>query len=82
MRSELNADELGQLTAICRKFTTTPVRSSRRSCPNDEPIPTRPNTLNLVVISAGTSDPSSTRLLADRPPQGVAALARESGALP
>ena len=33
----------------------------------------------LVVVSAGTSDPSSTRLLADRTAQRVAALASESG---
>jgi FMN reductase len=35
---------------------------------------------NLVVVSAGTSDPSSTRLLADRTAQRVAALAEERGA--
>ena len=33
----------------------------------------------LVVVSAGTSDPSSTRMLADRTAQRVAALASESG---
>ena len=32
-------------------------------------------TFNLVVLSAGTSDPSSTRLLADRTAQRVTALA-------
>ena len=32
-------------------------------------------TLNLVVVTAGTSDPSSTRMLADRTAQRVAALA-------
>src|ERR1700677_2746595 len=32
-------------------------------------------TFNLVVVSAGTSDPSSTRLLADRAAQRVAELA-------
>jgi FMN reductase len=36
-------------------------------------------TFNLVVVSAGTSDPSSTRLLADRTAQRVAALAGERG---
>ena len=36
--------------------------------------------LNLVVVSAGTSDPSSTRLLADRTSQRVAALAEGRGA--
>jgi len=36
--------------------------------------------LNLVVVSAGTSDPSSTRLLADRTAQRVAALAEGRGA--
>lgn len=35
--------------------------------------------IDLVVVSAGTSDPSSTRLLADRTAQRVAALAAESG---
>lgn len=35
--------------------------------------------INLVVVSAGTSDPSSTRLLADRTAQRVAALAAEQG---
>jgi FMN reductase len=33
----------------------------------------------LVVVSAGTGDPSSTRLLADRTAQRVAALASEAG---
>ena len=37
-------------------------------------------TFNLVVITAGTSDPSSTRMLADRTAQRVAALAAERGA--
>jgi FMN reductase len=34
----------------------------------------------LVVVTAGTSDPSSTRMLADRAAQRVAALAAERGA--
>jgi FMN reductase len=34
---------------------------------------------NLVVVSAGTSDPSSTQLLADRAAQRVAALAEGRG---
>lgn len=37
-------------------------------------------TFNLVVVSAGTSDPSSTRLLADRTAQRVTALAGQRGA--
>jgi FMN reductase len=36
-------------------------------------------TFNLVVVSAGTSDPSSTRLLADRTAQRTAALAGQRG---
>jgi FMN reductase len=36
-------------------------------------------TFHLVVVSAGTSDPSSTRLLADRAAQRVTALARARG---
>src|ERR1700761_1293024 len=36
-------------------------------------------TFDLVVVSAGTSDPSSTRLLADRTAQRVAALAAARG---
>jgi FMN reductase len=36
-------------------------------------------TFNLVVVSAGTSDPSSTRLLADRTAQRVATLAGQRG---
>src|SRR6201997_1245821 len=36
-------------------------------------------TFNLVVVSAGTSDPSSTRLLADRTAQRVAAVAERRG---
>ena len=35
--------------------------------------------LRLVVISAGTSDPSSTRLLADRTAERAAALAARHG---
>jgi FMN reductase len=37
-------------------------------------------TFNLVVVSAGTSDPSSTRMLADRAAQRVAAVATRRGA--
>jgi FMN reductase len=37
-------------------------------------------TFNLVVVSAGTSDPSSTRMLADRTAQRVAAVAAARGA--
>jgi len=37
------------------------------------------DTFNLVVVSAGTSDPSSTRMLADRTAQRVAAVAAERG---
>jgi FMN reductase len=37
-------------------------------------------TFNLVVVSAGTSDPSSTRMLADRTAQRTAALAEQRGA--
>ncbi len=37
-------------------------------------------TLTLVVVTAGTSDPSSTRMLADRTAQRAAALAGERGA--
>jgi FMN reductase len=36
-------------------------------------------TYQLVVVSGGTSDPSSTRLLADRTADRVAAIARERG---
>ncbi len=36
-------------------------------------------TLRLVVVSAGTGDPSSTRLLADRTAEHVAALAARHG---
>ena len=36
-------------------------------------------TLNLVVVSAGTSDPSATRMLADRTAQRAAAIAAERG---
>ena len=36
-------------------------------------------TFTLVTVSAGTSDPSSTRLLADRAAQRVAALAQQRG---
>jgi FMN reductase len=36
-------------------------------------------TFTLVVVSAGTSDPSSTRLLADRAAQRVTALAQQRG---
>ncbi len=37
-------------------------------------------TFNLVVVSAGTSDPSSTRMLADRTAQRVTALTERRGA--
>jgi FMN reductase len=37
--------------------------------------PAGPQALKLVVVSAGTSDPSSTRLLADRTAERVVALA-------
>jgi FMN reductase len=38
-----------------------------------------PETFRLVVVSAGTSDPSSTRLLADRTAERAAALAARHG---
>jgi len=41
---------------------------------------TEDSLLTLVVVSAGTSDPSSTRLLADRTAQRAAALAERRGA--
>src|SRR3984957_12529308 len=40
---------------------------------------TMSETFTLVTVSAGTSDPSSTRLLADRAAQRVAALAQQRG---
>jgi FMN reductase len=39
--------------------------------------PARPDRFSLVVVSGGTSDPSSTRMLADRVAARVTALARE-----
>ena len=41
--------------------------------------PVQPEPFRLVVVSAGTSDPSSTRLLADRTAQRAAALAARNG---
>jgi FMN reductase len=41
--------------------------------------PAQPEPFRLVVVSAGTSDPSSTRLLADRTAQRAAALAAQNG---
>jgi FMN reductase len=38
------------------------------------------DTFNLVVVSGGTSDPSSTRMLADRTAQRAAAIAERRGA--
>jgi FMN reductase len=43
----------------------------------NSPEPTEP--LRLAVVSAGTSDPSSTRLLADRTAQRAVALAADRG---
>src|ERR1700761_4953971 len=42
---------------------------------------TMSETFNLVVVSGGTSDPSSTRMLADRTAQRVVALAEQRGAM-
>ena len=41
--------------------------------------PVQPEPFRLVVVSAGTSEPSSTRLLADRTAQRAAALAARNG---
>jgi FMN reductase len=41
--------------------------------------PAASETFSLVLVSAGTSDPSSTRMLADRTAQRVAALAAKDG---
>ena len=41
--------------------------------------PAASETFNLVLVSAGTSDPSSTRMLADRTAQRVTALAARDG---
>jgi FMN reductase len=40
---------------------------------------TNPTPLSLVVVSAGTGDPSSTRMLADRTAERVTALAQAEG---
>src|SRR5690606_18275430 len=45
--------------------------------PSTPPPPIAP--VNLVVISAGVSDPSSTRLLADRTAQKTIDLLRKTG---
>ena len=42
-------------------------------------LPAEPRQFKLVVVSAGTSDPSATRLLADRTAERAAALARARG---
>ena len=42
-------------------------------------LPAEPGQFKLVVVSAGTSDPSATRLLADRTAERVAALAARHG---
>jgi len=42
-------------------------------------VPTEAERFRLVVVSAGTSDPSSTRLLADRTADRVTALAARHG---
>jgi FMN reductase len=76
MRSELTPAELDQLTAICAKLTSHPGPLGSKKMSN----PPQDSPLNLVVVSAGTSDPSSTRLLADRTAQRVAALAEVRGA--
>jgi FMN reductase len=49
------------------------------STPAQPDAPARQESFRLVVVSAGTSDPSSTRLLADRTAQRVAALAAADG---
>jgi FMN reductase len=41
--------------------------------------PREPETFRLVVVSAGTSDPSSTRMLADRISERASALAARNG---
>ena len=42
-------------------------------------LPAEPRQFKLVVVSAGTSDPSATRLLADRTAERATALAAEHG---
>ena len=42
-------------------------------------LPAEPGQFKLVVVSAGTSDPSATRLLADRTAERATALAAEHG---
>lgn len=47
--------------------------------PTSATAPSRASPLALAVVSAGTSDPSSTRLLADRSADRVRAIARARG---
>ncbi|MBO0810428.1 MAG: NAD(P)H-dependent oxidoreductase [Microlunatus sp.] len=46
---------------------------------NPSEVPVTGKTYSLVVVSGGTSDPSSTRLLADRAADRVAQIARDRG---
>jgi FMN reductase len=46
---------------------------------NEDTHPVNKDTFRLVVVSAGTSDPSSTRMLADRTADRVASLAAGHG---
>jgi FMN reductase len=47
------------------------------AAPNNGSAPATPGTLNLVVVSAGASDPSSTQMLADRIAAATVNHARE-----
>ena len=73
--------ELRQLEALSRKLACQARPSSaidpERGHPPMSTPPAEP--FRLVVVSAGTSDPSSTRLLADRTAQRAAALAARNG---
>ncbi len=65
MTAGLDPAELKQLETICLKLAH---QNEELPMMNTEPF-------KLVVVSAGTSDPSSTRLLADRAAERAAALA-------
>ena len=84
MLAGLTPAELRQLEELCAKLATAtprhPVPDIRIMTFTDKDQNTMSETFNLVVVSAGTSDPSSTRMLADRTAQRVAALAAERGA--
>ena len=82
MTAGLSPGELAQLETMCLKLAAAGRGEKDENDENDEKGDTEPvssGAFSLAVVSAGTGDPSATRLLADRTAERATALAARRG---